>query len=94
MKMNKNSVLRYLLGIFVMLGLVACMDDDNFSTSKSDLLSFSTDTVRLDTTFSNVPTPTKTMWCIIVQARASDAATCAWKEATRRDSVSTWMVPI
>lgn len=62
MKMNKNSVLRYLLGIFVMLGFVACMDDDDFSTSKSDLLSFSTDTVRLDTTFSNVPTPTKTMW--------------------------------
>ena len=62
MEMNKNSVLRYLLGIWIMLSFVACMDDDNFSTSKSDLLSFSTDTVRLDTTFSNVPTPTKTMW--------------------------------
>ena len=35
MKMNKNSVLRYLLGIFVMLGLVACMDDDSFSDRKS-----------------------------------------------------------
>lgn len=62
MKMNKNSVLRYLLGIFVMLGFMACMDDDSFTTSRGDLLSFSTDTVRLDTTFSNVPTPTKTMW--------------------------------
>ena len=38
------------------------MDDEDFSVSKSDLLTFSTDTVKLDTTFSNVPTPTKTMW--------------------------------
>ena len=34
MKMNKNSVLRYLLGIFVMLGFVACMDDDDFRRGK------------------------------------------------------------
>lgn len=38
------------------------MDDEDFSSSRADLLTFSTDTVRLDTTFSNVPTPTRTMW--------------------------------
>ena len=62
MKMNKNRVLQYLLGGFIVLGLASCMDDEDFSISKSDLLTFSTDTVKLDTTFSRVPTPTKTMW--------------------------------
>lgn len=62
MKKNTNYALICLLGLFTLLFLVSCMDDDDFSSSKSDLLTFSTDTVRLDTTFSNVPTPTKTMW--------------------------------
>jgi len=39
----------------------SCSDDD-FSVSSSDLLTFSTDTVQLDTVFCNVPTPTKTFW--------------------------------
>lgn len=44
-------------------GLMAgCADEDNFSSSTSDLLSFSADTVRLDTTFSNVPTATHSFW--------------------------------
>lgn len=59
--MNKNFCL-YIIGVFFSLELVSCVDDENFSSSKADLLTFSTDTVRLDTTFSNVPTPTKTMW--------------------------------
>ncbi len=59
---NKDKVLLYLLGLFPVLGLTSCMDDEDFSVSKSDLLTFSTDTVKMDTTFSNVPTPTKTMW--------------------------------
>lgn len=60
--MNKNITLLYALGAFALVGLASCMDDEDYSTSKADLLSFSTDTVKLDTTFSNVPTPTKTMW--------------------------------
>lgn len=44
------------------LVMAACVDDDSFTTSTSHVLSFSTDTLSLDTTFSNVPTPTKTMW--------------------------------
>lgn len=42
--------------------LTACIDDDSFTTSSSNLLTFSIDTVRLDTVFSRVPTPTKRFW--------------------------------
>ena len=41
---------------------VACTDDDSFTTSPSHLLSFSTDSVALDTVFSAVPTATKSFW--------------------------------
>lgn len=40
----------------------ACSDDDSFTTSASNTLSFSTDTINLDTVFSRVPTATKTFW--------------------------------
>ncbi len=38
------------------------MEDDSFTTSPGNTLTFSTDTVRLDTTFANVPTTTQSMW--------------------------------
>lgn len=60
--MNKKSVILYIIGAMTLLGAASCMDDEDFSVSKADLLTFSTDTVKLDTTFSNVPTPTKSMW--------------------------------
>lgn len=45
------------------MGLLAsCIDDESISNSSSHLLSFSTDTVRLDTVFSNVPSITKSLW--------------------------------
>lgn len=40
----------------------ACSDDDSFTTSRSDLLTFSCDTVNLDTIFSTIPTSTHTFW--------------------------------
>ena len=40
----------------------ACTDDDTFSTSRSNVLSFSVDTVKLDTLFSTVPSATYTFW--------------------------------
>lgn len=59
-------VMRYfkklLLLLGILLGFTACQDDDSFSTSTSNVLTFSTDTVKLDTVFSKVPSPTKTMW--------------------------------
>lgn len=42
--------------------LSSCADDESFSTSRGDVLAFSVDSVRLDTTFSNVPTPTSSFW--------------------------------
>ena len=52
---------------------VACTDDDSFSTSPSNMLTFSTDTVSLDTVFSTVPTTTRTMW---VYNRSGDGIRC------------------
>jgi hypothetical protein len=37
-------------------------DNDSFTTSTSNELSFSTDTVKMDTVFSNVPTATRSFW--------------------------------
>lgn len=45
-----------------MLSFIACTDDDDFSISSSSRLTFSIDTLRVDTCFSGVPTPTKTFW--------------------------------
>ncbi len=62
----------FLLWLLAVL-LYACADDDTFTTSSHNLLSFSTDTVRLDTTFSRVPTTTKTFW---VYNRSGDGIRC------------------
>ena len=45
-----------------LLLLWACSDDDSFSTSSTNRLTFSVDTVQLDTVFSRVPSSTKTFW--------------------------------
>ena len=47
------------LGVF---GFSACDDIDDFTTSPNNLLTFSTDTVRLDTVFSTVPSSTRDFW--------------------------------
>lgn len=60
--MNKRFGLYYIIGVFALLCFGACAEDESFSVSRTDVLSFSLDTIRLDTTFSNVPTPTKAMW--------------------------------
>ena len=60
--MNKTFSKIYIIGVAVIIMMGSCVGDENFSTSTSDYLAFSTDTVSLDTTFSNVPTPTQTLW--------------------------------
>ena len=45
-----------------MVMMASCADDESFSMSRSDMLSFSVDTLSLDTTFSNVPTPAASFW--------------------------------
>lgn len=42
--------------------LCSCNDDDSFSTSQSDVLTFSLDTISMDTVFSTVPTSTRSFW--------------------------------
>ena len=42
--------------------LTACTDNDSFSSSAGNLLTFSEDTVRFDTLFSTVPSSTRTFW--------------------------------
>lgn len=56
------------------LGLVGCQDDDSFSTSTSNTLTFSSDSIKLDTVFSRVPSSTQTMW---VYNKSGDGIRCA-----------------
>ena len=46
----------------ILLMVVACKDDDSFSTSSSLKLSFSVDTLKLDTVFSRTPSSTYSFW--------------------------------
>ena len=62
------------LGLAMAVGLAACAEDESFSTSRADVLSFSVDTVKMDTTFSNVPTPTYSFW---VYNRSGKALRCS-----------------
>lgn len=63
-----------LLAAVMAMMLEACSDDDSFTTSASNLLTFSTDTVKLDTIFSKVPTATKTFW---VYNRSGNGIRCS-----------------
>lgn len=42
--------------------ICACDDGDSFTSSSENVLTFSTDTVRLDTVFSTVPSSTRSFW--------------------------------
>jgi hypothetical protein len=53
---------RIFLLFSILACLVACSDNDSFSNNRSNVLSFSTDTVRLDTVFSTIGSATYTMW--------------------------------
>lgn len=48
--------------IVVAAMLVACSDNDTFSTNSGDTLRFATDTLSLDTIFSGEPTSTRNFW--------------------------------
>ena len=55
-----QAILLYIVAVTLMF--TACMDDENYSLSKSDLLTFSTDSIKLDTIFSTVPSSTRSFW--------------------------------
>lgn len=42
--------------------LTACTDDDTFSTNRANVLSFSVDTLKMDTLFSTVPSAMYSFW--------------------------------
>ena len=72
MKSRFISVMMRRLFFFLasaMLLLTACSDNDSFTTDRSSRLTFSRDTVQLDTLFSAVPSVTYTFW---IYNRASD----------------------
>lgn len=54
--------------------LASCINDDTFSVSSADRLTFSQDTVRVDTVFSRTPSSTRTFW---VYNRTANALRCS-----------------
>lgn len=48
--------------LLTLAALVACSDDDAFSTSPSERLTFTADTLRMDTVFAGVGSSTYTFW--------------------------------
>ena len=42
--------------------MTACTDNDSFSSSTGNRLSFSEDTIHFDTLFSTIPSATQTFW--------------------------------
>lgn len=74
--MAKYVKIRALLVLIAPLAIVlgACSDDDSFTSLPSHMLTFSTDTVSLDTVFSRIPTATRTFW---VYNHSGDGLRCA-----------------
>lgn len=56
-----KRIFLYLLLLYA-CAFVACSDDDTFSTSRQNLLTFSVDTVQMDTVFSTIGSSTYTFW--------------------------------
>lgn len=69
--MKNVNIIALLLAV-VFLG--SCSEDDSFSISQSDRLTFSTDTLKMDTLFSNVPSAAKTFW---VYNHSGDGLRCS-----------------
>lgn len=66
-------ILRFISLFFAISCFVACADEDGFTTSTGNRLSFSNDTLSLDTVFSNVPSASRSMW---VYNKSGDGLRC------------------
>lgn len=62
LRYKMRIILRIITLIFATSCFVACADEEGFTTSTSNKLSFSNDTLSLDTVFSNVPSASRSMW--------------------------------
>ena len=82
--MKRKKGFLYIMGVGMAMSalLASCADDESFSTSRGDVLSFSVDTLKMDTTFSNVPTPTRSEFLACKLWLAT--CRCGWKTVTRR----------
>lgn len=60
--------------LFALAALAACDDNDSFSLSPTNTLTFSADSVKLDTIFSNVPSRTASFW---VYNHSGDGIRCS-----------------
>ncbi len=77
MTKEKNRRLTGLwLGMLLIIVLAACSNDDDFVTSSVHHVAFSSDTLRFDTIFANVPTATKSVWVYNGLARTSVLRKC------------------
>ncbi|HAT62118.1 MAG TPA: hypothetical protein DCS83_06160 [Prevotella sp.] len=61
-RIHFRSHIAFLAGIFILRLLTSCAEEDTFSVSTANRLTFSTDTLKMDTTFSNVSTVTRSFW--------------------------------
>ena len=55
----RNNIVWYIIGVILTAFTISCSDDDTFSVSYDNCLTFETDTLTLDTCFSTIPTPHK-----------------------------------
>lgn len=65
---------KFIIFLLVIALFCACDNNDSFTASKSNLLTFAVDTVSLDTVFSNIPTSTKSFW---IYNNSGDGIRCA-----------------
>ncbi len=57
-----KHIKKYIWLVAAVFLAASCSDDDTFSTSTSDVLTFSVDTIRMDTVFSRVPSSRRSLW--------------------------------
>lgn len=57
-----NIRLSIIVCLLALIGFTACHDEDTFSSSPNHLLTFSSDCIKLDTVFSNIPSAAKSFW--------------------------------
>lgn len=60
--MSIKNALHTILILCLWASVASCSDDDDFSSSPADRLTFPVDTLSMDTVFSRVPTSTRTFW--------------------------------
>ena len=68
-----KTIINCIIFVLGMTMFFSCDDGDSFTTSPSNMLTFSTDTVKLDTVFSTVPSSTRSFW---VYNRSGDGLRC------------------